>query len=74
MIIHKSKDGHNQQNRSPPTKITIISRDDHQQYQQLQPARTMKSVKDNNSNEHFILYRYLCHHHKGNLQQQKQAE
>ena len=46
----------------------------HQQYQQLQTARTIRIVKDNNSKVHFILHRYLCHHHKGNHLQQKQVE
>ena len=73
-LFTKNKDGHKQQNCPRPTKITILSRDDHQQYQQLQPARMIKRVKDNNSKEHFILHRYLCHHHKRNLQQQKQVE
>ena len=60
------------QGKPPATKTG--SRDDHQLYQQLQPARTIRIVKDNNSKEHFILHRYLCHHHKGNHLQQKQVD
>ena len=73
-LFTKSKDGHKQHNRSPQTNITITSRYDHQQYQQLPPARTIRIVKDNNNKGHFVLHRYLCHHHKGNLQQQKQVD
>ena len=35
-LFTKSKIGHKQQNRSRPTKMTITSKEDHQQYQQLQ--------------------------------------
>ena len=74
MIIHKSKDANKQQNQSRPTKITITSSYDHQQYQQLQTETKIRIVKDKNNKECFILHRYLCHHHKGNLLQQKQVD
>ena len=40
-----------------PTKMTITSRDDHQQYTQLQPARTT-TAKGNKNQQHLILHRY----------------
>ena len=36
-------------------KNAITSRDDHQQYQQLQPARTIRTAKGNNNQQHIIL-------------------
>ena len=44
-LFTKSKDFHKQQNSSRPTKITITSRDDHQQYQQLQPVKDNKECQ-----------------------------
>ena len=55
-------------------KMTITSRDNHQQYQQLHPARMIGTAKDNNNQQHFILHRYLCHYHKGHFLQQKQVD
>ena len=43
--------------QSLSTKITITSWDEHQQYQQLQPAGTIRIAKDNNNKEHFIFHR-----------------
>ena len=60
MIIHKL------QKRSRPTKLTKNSKDDHQQYQRLQPAGTTITTKDVNEQQHFILHRYICHRHKRN--------
>ena len=73
-LFRKFKNGHKQQNRSGPPKITIPSRDDDKQTQQLQPARTIRTVNDSNIKEHYILLRSLCHHHKENLLQQKQVD
>ena len=64
-LLTKYMDGHEQHNRSRPTKITITSRDDHQQGKQLQPTRMIRTAKCNKNQQHLILHRYLDHHHQG---------
>ena len=38
-----------QHNRSRPTKMTITSRNDQEQFKQLQPASTIRTAKGNNN-------------------------
>ena len=59
LLFTKYNYGHKQHNRFWPTKMTITSRDDQQQFKQLHPARTIWTAKGNNNQQHFILHRYL---------------
>ena len=51
--------------------MTKKTKNDHQWYQRLQLARTTTTAKNDNNQQYFIIHRYNCHDHKGNLLQRK---